>query len=338
LKSSYTISSESARWRLVQLQLSHPEIELGTLSLEDVSRFTRHGQVKQHSISQYDRLLGQFAQKHPSVAQVITLTERFDPCMMGSYGYLLRSQPDGRAFLDRLTRYHYLSSNYERALVDAQGGSVVLRLSLDAGLDHHTTDELLHSIVTYRMLVSFFGVDAIQHVSLPPHATSAEKALGELMQGRLGTEGAMPTFFLDPRILEASLPDQDPILAMTLETLAHALSGQSTESSVSAKVTAALQLDQLGPKASVEDVASHLGMSVRTLQRRLNLDGQSFSTVADQARKELALTLLLCTSEPVSQVAETLGFLELSSFYRSFKQWYGSTPAKFRQENQLSLG
>lgn len=338
MKFPHKISSESARWRLVQLQLSHPEIELGTLSLEDVSQFTRHGQVKQHSVGQYDRLLGQFAQKYPSVAQVMTLTASFDPCMMGSYGYLLRSQPDGRAFLDRLTRYHYLSSSYERALVDAHGDSVVLRLSVDAALDQHKTDELLHSIVTYRMLVSFFGVDAIQHVSLPPHAALAGDALPELMQGRLGTEGAMPTFFLDARILDASLPDEDQILAMTLETLAHALSGQTTESSVPAQVTAALQLDQLGPKACVEDVASHLGLSVRTLQRRLNLDGQSFSTVADQARKELALTLLLCTSQPVSQVAETLGFLELSSFYRSFKQWYGSTPAKFRQENQLSLG
>lgn len=322
----------------MQLQLSHPEIELGTLSLEDVSQFTRHGQVKQHSVSQYDRLLAQFTQKYPSVAQVITLTDRFDPCMMGSYGYLLRSQPDGRAFLDRLTRYHYLSSSYERALVDTHGDSVVLRLSADAALNQHQTDELLHTVVTYRMLVSFFGGDVIQHVSLPPHATLAGEALLKLMQGRLGTEGTMPTLFLNPRVLDARLPDEDPILAMTLETLAHALSGHSTESSVTAQVTGALQPDQLGPRASVEDVASHLGLSVRTLQRRLNLDGQSFSTVADQARKELALTLLLCTNQPVSQVAETLGFLELSSFYRSFRQWYGSTPAKFRQENQLSLG
>ena len=81
---------------------------------------------------------------------------------------------------------------------------------------------------------------------------------------------------------------------------------------------------------TVSDIASHFGMSGRTLQRRLSDRGYSFQRLVDQARRELAERLLKETSYPLAEVAFLTGFSEQSAFNRAFKRWAGQTPRSFR--------
>ncbi|MEL7451342.1 MAG: AraC family transcriptional regulator ligand-binding domain-containing protein [Pseudomonadota bacterium] len=81
-------------------------------------------------------------------------------------------------------------------------------------------------------------------------------------------------------------------------------------------------------------VAGTVGMSSRTLQRRLADDGYTFQALVDAARRTLAERLLRATDYSLAEVAFLTGFSEQSAFNRAFKRWAGQTPRSFRLEAQ----
>ena len=87
---------------------------------------------------------------------------------------------------------------------------------------------------------------------------------------------------------------------------------------------------------TVTDIASQLGMSGRTLQRRLSDKGASFQSLVDLARRELAEQLLRDTDYSLAEVAFLTGFAEQSGFTRAFKRWAGQTPRSYRMGGDLS--
>ncbi len=84
----------------------------------------------------------------------------------------------------------------------------------------------------------------------------------------------------------------------------------------------------------ISDIASRLGMSGRTLQRRLADRGYTFQDLVDESRRQLAERLLAQTSYPLAEVSFLTGFSEQSAFNRAFKRWAGQTPRSFRLQSQ----
>ena len=82
---------------------------------------------------------------------------------------------------------------------------------------------------------------------------------------------------------------------------------------------------------NMADVARTLGLSVRSLHRRLAADGLSFRTVTEETRQELAEGLLRDERYSLSEIAFLTGFSEQSAFNRAFKRWIGRTPAQHRK-------
>ena len=81
-------------------------------------------------------------------------------------------------------------------------------------------------------------------------------------------------------------------------------------------------------------VARRLGLSTRTLQRRLADRGCVYHDVVDTARRDLAERLLSDTEFPLAEVAFLTGYSEQSTFTRAFKRWNGQTPANYRRARQ----
>jgi AraC-like DNA-binding protein len=76
--------------------------------------------------------------------------------------------------------------------------------------------------------------------------------------------------------------------------------------------------------ACVATTAARLGLSVRTLQRRLGELGASYSALVDDVRRETALQLV--GRRPTTEIALTLGFSTPAAFFRAFRRWTGTTP------------
>jgi AraC-like DNA-binding protein len=81
--------------------------------------------------------------------------------------------------------------------------------------------------------------------------------------------------------------------------------------------------------------ARELGMSARSLRRRLGEEGSSFRTVTQAALHDAACSMVRNPTMTFKAISHTLGFAEVSSFNRAFKRWTGATPAQFRE---ASLG
>lgn len=111
-------------------------------------------------------------------------------------------------------------------------------------------------------------------------------------------------------------------------------SGYSADSALLGEIEAAvLKGFAQGAPVTSDSVASELGISTRTLARRLTEHDTSFREIKDWVRREVA-TRRLARAEPISEVAYALGFSNPSSFHRAFKRWTGLTPTEFQSRNQ----
>ena len=83
-------------------------------------------------------------------------------------------------------------------------------------------------------------------------------------------------------------------------------------------------------RPELSNVASQLGISARTLQRRLRENGTSYTLVLDELRREVSSELLVDGNLAVSDVAYLLGYSEPSAFQRAFRRWHGLSPREFK--------
>ena len=78
-------------------------------------------------------------------------------------------------------------------------------------------------------------------------------------------------------------------------------------------------------------MARELGVSERTLHRRLKDEGMTYAEVYDGVRDRMAREYLKTDRVTVAEVAFLLGFSESSAFVRAFRRWTGFSPSDFRQ-------
>jgi AraC-like DNA-binding protein len=83
-------------------------------------------------------------------------------------------------------------------------------------------------------------------------------------------------------------------------------------------------------RASASEVARQLGMSARTLSRKLREQGVTYSEILEELRAALAQLYLSDRDQSVSEIAWLVGYREVSSFTHAFKRWTGLTPRQFR--------
>ena len=87
---------------------------------------------------------------------------------------------------------------------------------------------------------------------------------------------------------------------------------------------------------SVRFTARAIGMSVRTVQRRLSETGVSFSRLVEQERLRLAAALLTEPRVRITDVAIELGYKDLANFTHAFHRWTGLSPSEYRR-NEVGI-
>jgi len=103
----------------------------------------------------------------------------------------------------------------------------------------------------------------------------------------------------------------------------------ASDASITTRIRELLGGDLRGELPSFEELTSLLNMSPRTLRRRLEKEGTSYQRIKDNARRDMAISLLSRERMTVSDVAEQVGFSDPSAFHRSFKKWTGQSPGAY---------
>lgn len=131
-------------------------------------------------------------------------------------------------------------------------------------------------------------------------------------------------------------PDYDPLLWAVAQSKIAALENSIGESDEVSKVRAAiadmLASDHRAPR--LKQISNALDLSSRTLVRLLARHDTSFHALVEQERKAKARLLIADSAITLAEAARLLGFTDMSSFGRSFRQWFGDTPGNVRKSWQ----
>ena len=103
------------------------------------------------------------------------------------------------------------------------------------------------------------------------------------------------------------------------------------DDSVSARVRSALTELLPGGACAIEDVAEKLGLSKRTLQRKLGEENTTFQKQLNSTREMLAIHYIRNTEMSTNDIAFLLGYQEINSFLRAFAIWTGQSVSEYRK-------
>ncbi|MEM7124270.1 MAG: AraC family transcriptional regulator [Pseudomonadota bacterium] len=134
------------------------------------------------------------------------------------------------------------------------------------------------------------------------------------------------------RDLDARMPEQDPYLFSVIERFLTArceLRGNPEDFATVVRNQIKLHLGDRTP--GLTEIAEVLGMTDAKFQRALKNHGLTFQDLLRAARQELALHYMNDASMPLTEVALSLGYSELSAFSRAFRNWTGMSPQRYQR-------
>lgn len=254
----------------------------------------------------------------------------------GMYGYALMCSPTMRDFFDFATRYHPLATPIQQ-LGWRQAGDLAIWTFTEIYADLMSRD-LRNFLLRQQMMMTSTHMRDVLGAEVRP----VQASFGLADAGRTAADEAAlgcPCRFGQPAHelhFEASLLDRAPELAnrltrAMLEDTCDRLVGEARMASgVAGDV---YQMLMLAPNRfpSMQDVAQRLGMTERTLRRRLDADGRTFAGLVDDVRKWLTLEYLQTTRISADDIAWTVGFSDSSNLRRAVKRWTGKTFAEVRR-------
>jgi AraC-like DNA-binding protein len=221
----------------------------------------------------------------------------------------------------------------------------------DTWLEHHALDgahavqargvanvpapalEFTIAVLMNRLRYITDGQFVLLRVSLPTPKPDADSVRERLWNAPRIYNSPTAEILIDSNTWNHETASADPYLHATLKRMAEQLQlaqpGDTTfERALRVRLRAALAQGQADPLR----MASLLGVSERTLQRRLADAGRSFTEIVEEFRREESARLLCDERVPLIEVASRLGYSEQTSFTRAFRRWTGTTPSAWRSK------
>ena len=257
-----------------------------------------------------------------------------DMMPQGAFGiveYVCRSAPTLREALSQWVRYlGILDDAVEVALVDAPEG-LALRVVVESEAPAPASHELCFALVlsnARRMTNRKLEPVAVRFSHPLPSGQAARYRAFFGTKVEFGAKRTEIVFAKNDA--HAALTTADPsLLAILLPTAERKRASTSKDPPLVDQVRRALGNALSQDDAQLSGVAKRLGMTARSLQRRLQDEGKSFQALRDETRKALA-DRYLGEGLSLGEISFLLGFSEPSAFFRAFKRWTGVTPIEHR--------
>lgn len=251
---------------------------------------------------------------------------------IGLLGYVVRFSENLRAALARVERYGRIFTEAVQFRLSDTRPQVSITLghvTLGPGFPYAQDFRLAAVLKASRELT---GIDIVPvGVSFTYPQPAATIAHREFFRCPLKFGAPTARIQLRASDLELPLARADERLAGYLDqhaehTLARMVRGETMRHAIRAAIWSAM--GEGSP--SLQRVAASLHLPARTLQRRLAAEHSSFQREVEEIRKAMAIAALQDPAVAAGDVAFLLGYSELSTFYRAFKRWTGTTPLRFR--------
>lgn len=258
--------------------------------------------------------------------------ERSKPA--GPLAFLLMSSAGLEAGIRQAARFAGLTISTLRIEVESEGD--LLNVIYDLGdetvaLHRQMIDYLLMANLRsiWRATEERFPLQAV-YVRFPARGDDTE----ELAFGcPVRFDHAYTRWVVDAREFDRIPPLANPMIARQIEDFAAALLAQSSPTApLRVRVAAATRrLLASGVRAERADVARQLGMSERTLRRRLETEETTFKSVRDAVVWEVVEALLSNPALKIEAIALSTGFADAAAFSKAFKRWASCAPTTYRR-------
>lgn len=261
--------------------------------------------------------------------------EKARPATYSAYGMLLLACSSFGHALELTERYESLAHDLGRS-----------RLALAGARAHYEwisnyPDATRHLVESVYAGIRVFGSWLAGRPLVPQALQLRHPDPGHGHAEYLRVLGLAPSFgaahncaTVDAALLAMPVPNADtslyPVLRQHAERLLDERAAQAEP--VVAQVRAALLPRLAGGKARLAPVAAELGLSPRTLQRKLAEAGSSYQEVLDALRFGLAQDYLRRRELGLVDIAFLLGFQEQSAFTHAFREWSGMNPGAWREQ------
>ncbi|VWD51417.1 AraC family transcriptional regulator [Burkholderia lata] len=266
--------------------------------------------------------------------------QRYHFSAYGVWGYGLIASATARDALALALRFLPLTYAFTVITYREEDGSCVLNFGapeLDGTLSRFVVERdmtaaavLLQEIGGDAFALSRFTVQAARTPTMPvPRIAGVEPAFSARAN----------SLAFDRALLDRLLPHANPLtVSMCEQMCGQLLEARRARVGTSEMVRQYLTATPGSAPFSLEDMARLMNTSPRTLKRRLQEEGTTFRALLAQARGAMAETLLGDARLSLAEVAERLGFSDLSSFSQAFKRWYGVPPGAYRSAAQRDSG
>lgn len=252
---------------------------------------------------------------------------------LGPLALVLRQEPTGLAVLETLCRCMNLLNTSLFTRLESHGGLVTIAqdVVLDRPGSARQSVELAVGVMC-GLLRDVLGRDwrprGVGFTHRAPRDAATHRAVFGL---RPDFDASFNGLVCDRRDLEAALPDADPDLARWARSavLDGALRTGSDDPVHAVRRLVAVLLP--GGRCTIEVVAQHLGVDRRTVHRRLQAHGTTFTGLLCTVRREFATRQLADSDRSTAEIAELLGFSGTSAFAHWFRAEFGGTATQWRR-------
>jgi AraC-like DNA-binding protein len=271
------------------------------------------------------------ASQEPALGLVVA--QQLKPGATGSFEYMLRHSETLEQLLERAQRFSRLTDDLSQISWECREGVVHVTISR---LGNHPVPpagtECLFAVAIRTTRTLYPGTDPVA-----VHFTHTSKAPAALYRKHFGCPvhfGAEQNRILFHEVwLRQPAQNVDGQLGKVLEEhTAHLLSQRPTSLDFVAQAHQRLSVLLAEGQASPDALAHALHLSERTLRRRLSSEGTSYQQLLDELRREQALARVMLDQFSLEQLANTLGFSDMSTFHRAFKRWTGLSPGRYREQ------
>jgi AraC-like DNA-binding protein len=280
------------------------------------------------------RLVEYAAQATADTAFGLHLAQETDPREAGLLFYALSAGKDVREALALFVRYSRIVSDSVRVAIVPRAEGVTLTLNCVGVPRHRCKENIEFTIaVVLKALREASGRNIGPSRVLFSHLRITDlKEFDRFYNCRV--EFGAPTDELDfgLDVLNLPLVTSDRYLLETLRPYCEEAAKARHTAAGSLRASVENEIYRLLPhgRASVETVAKALGVSPRTLARRLAEEGTNFANLVEDLRRALALQYVREADFTMAQIAWLLGYERSESFTHAFRRWTGRSPTQVR--------
>lgn len=269
----------------------------------------------------------------------LKLGEPFLPQHYGLFGYALMSAATFRHALAITENYGRLTFSFFTFHFGVQGSTAWFSMMDPPDIEPDLVDlyldrDLSAARVDFEIISGMTGL--VQRVQLPHGGKGRAAVYSEHFGCEVQFNAPEARLEFDSALLDHPLPQSDPESSRHLQQQCQMLIAKLTSQGRFIDDVRLLILARPGFFPDIDYVADKLGMSTRTLRRRLKQEGSSYRELLEEVRYGLAREYLANTRLPMDEVSRLLGYTESGNFSHAFKRWSGVSPSAWRNENMLA--